>query len=155
MFLLLVFTFLISLQGGLSRFNLRRRMTTRTNHIQSHKDLQNDFIMKTVFKPEHHHRNQNQIMDEHQRVLNEQVSNEQEFQNAIASGVTIDISANILLNSSIKIYETSSLITINGHGFIIDGQNQTRCFLISGYDTDVLFNDIIISNGFSEVVIIK
>ena len=75
------------------------------------------------------------------------VSTEAQLRAAIGSDVTIEITADIYLTSTISIYNKNNLV-INGNGHKVDGQGVAQCFYISGSTSVVEVNDLTITNGY-------
>ncbi len=73
------------------------------------------------------------------------VINQAQFQNAIHSGSTVWLGANILLSSPLTINSVTEL-TIKGQGFSVNGQNHVQCIVISG-KSSVTIEDLYIVNG--------
>ena len=66
---------------------------------------------------------------------------------AIASDVTIELGADIYLNSTIDINGQTNL-KIDGKGFKVDGGGSVQCFNIQGTSTEVEIIDLTVTNGY-------
>jgi 5-keto 4-deoxyuronate isomerase len=74
------------------------------------------------------------------------VSDEASFNAALASDVTIDVTANISVTSVITIGGLTG-VNIDGNNYAVDGHGSVQCFYIDG-GTEVTFSSLVITRGY-------